>query len=271
MVAADLISFANRLADLARQETLRQAGGSMPVQNKGSVAEFDPVTEADRNAERAMREAIEKVHPDHGIAGEEFGETHGSSRYQWMLDPIDGTRSYTCGLPTWTTLIALLDDGDPVLGIIDAPAVGERYVGCSASATLSSGGSTAPLRVSGCTSLTEARLSTTDPFLFTGPAGVAFERLRKAARTTRYGHDAYGYARLAAGTLDLVVECKLKPHDYAALIPVVHGAGGVFGDWSGGSDFAAGNVIAAATPQLYDAVVEIMKSLGRVGGAPEGF
>lgn len=270
MVPADLLSFANRLADLARQETLRHASGSVPVENKGGAGEFDPVTEADRNAERVMRAAIQTAHPDHGLAGEEFGTTPGSSRYHWLLDPIDGTRSYTCGLPTWTTLIALLEDGEPVLGIIDAPAVGERYVGCPEGAALSRGGSSIALRASGCTALAEARFSTTDPFLFTGEAAEAFERVRKAVRTTRYGHDAYGYARLAAGTVDLVIEGGLKPHDSAALIPVVRGAGGVFGDWNGGSDLAAGNVIAAATPQLYEAAVAIMKSARPAGGATEG-
>jgi myo-inositol-1(or 4)-monophosphatase len=260
MVPADLIDFAHQLADIARAETLRHAGGSVAVENKSGADAFDPVTAADRDAERLMRAAIQEHHPDHGVTGEELGETIGSGRFRWLLDPIDGTRSYTCGLPTWTTLIALLDGDEPVLGIIDAPALDERYVGYAGTGSLSSRGLSTPLRVSSSTRLAEARFSTTDPFLFDGPAGEALARLRKAVRTTRYGHDAYAYARLAAGTLDLVVECDLKPHDYAALIPVVRGAGGVFGDWSGGRDFSSGNVIAAATPQLYDAAVEIMMS-----------
>lgn len=260
MVPADLIEFAHKLADLARAETLAHEGGSVVVENKGAAGVFDPVTSADRNAERVMRAAIRKRYPDHGVTGEELGETPGSGRFRWLLDPIDGTSSYTCGLPTWTTLVALRDDGEPVLGIIDAPALDERFVGFSGNGSMLSGSVSTPLRASNSTKLAETRLSTTDPFLFTDHATEAFERLRKSVRTTRYGHDAYAYARLAAGTLDLVVERGLKPHDYAALVPVVRSAGGVFGDWTGGSDFSAGNVIAAATPQLYEAAVEIMRS-----------
>lgn len=258
MVPPELRNFASHLADTARLVTLASAAGTIAIENKGVAGLFDPVTEADRAAEKAMRGLIAEAYPDHGLAGEEFGDQPGSSPYSWSLDPIDGTRSYTCGLPTWTTLIALLENGQPVLGIIDAPGVEERYIGDGAASWCERGGSNAALRSSGCTKLGEARLSTTDPFLFSGKAEEAFTRLRRAARTTRYGYDAYAYARLAAGTLDLVVECGLKPHDYNALIPVVRGAGCLLGDWSGGSDFAAEQVIAAATPELYEAAVKIM-------------
>jgi histidinol phosphatase-like enzyme (inositol monophosphatase family) len=259
MVPLALVSFASTLADAARRETLRRAGATIRVENKGSGGAFDPVTEADRDAERAMRELIVQTFPDHGVSGEELGHRAGTSAYQWSLDPIDGTRSYTSGLPTWTTLIALLDNGEPILGVIDAPGLDERYVGSGAGCWSASGGSQTPLCVSGCITLNEARLATTDPFLFGEDAFPAFRRLCGAVRTTRYGHDAYAYARLAAGTIDLVVECGLKPHDYHALIPVVRGAGGTFGDWSGGTDFNDGQVIAAATPQLYEAAVEVMR------------
>ncbi len=260
MIAPELRNFASHLADAARLVTLAAAAGTIAVENKGGAGLFDPVTEADRAAEKAMRGLIEEAYPDHGFAGEEFGDNPGSSPYSWSLDPIDGTRSYTCGLPTWTTLIALLENGQPVLGIIDAPRLDERYVGDGAATWCECAGTSAALRSSGCTELGEARLSTTDPFLFSGKAQDAFSGLRRAVRTTRYGHDGYGYARVAAGTLDLVIECALKPHDYNALVPVVRGAGGVFGDWLGGTDFAAGQVIAAATPQLYEAVVEVIRT-----------
>lgn len=259
MVAPELKDFASDLADAARLVTLAAAAGPIAVENKGGAGAFDPVTEADRAAESAMRELIARAYPDHGHSGEEFGDSPGSSRYCWSLDPIDGTRSYTCGLPTWTTLIALLDKGEPVLGIIDAPRLDERYVGDGAASWCHVAGTIAELRSSGCTELAEARLSTTDPFLFSGKALESFTELRRTVRTTRYGHDAYAYARLAAGTLDLVVECALKPHDYHALVPVVRGAGGAFGDWAGGADFSAGEVIAAATPELYAAAVELMR------------
>lgn len=270
MPAPDVISFAHRLADAARQETMRHARGALAAENKNSGGEFDPVTEADRAAERAMRALIEQHHPGHGVSGEEYGDTHASSAFRWLLDPIDGTRSYTCGLPTWTTLIALLEDGAPVLGLIDAPVLDERYVGCGGESWLLARGERECLRSSGCTALAEARLSTTDPFLFDRRGLGEFNRLRGAVRTTRYGHDAYAYGRLAAGSLDLVVECGLKTHDYMALIPVVRGSGGVFGDWSGGSDFIAGDVIAAATPQLFEAAVAIMQTAGSSDGGPAG-
>lgn len=269
MVAPELRSFASHLADVARLITLASSAGEIAVENKGGAGLFDPVTEADRAAEKAMRGLIEKAYPDHGFAGEELGDKPGSSPYSWSLDPIDGTRSYTCGLPTWTTLIALLETGQPVLGIIDAPRLDERYVGDGVATWCEYGGTSAALRSSGCTVLGEARLSTTDPFLFSAKAENAFTSLRRSVRTTRYGHDGYGYARLAAGTLDLVVECGLKPHDYNALVPVVRGAGAVFGDWSGGVDFSAGDVIAAATQELYEAVVHIMQPALRSSVASE--
>jgi histidinol phosphatase-like enzyme (inositol monophosphatase family) len=259
MISPELKTFASKLADAARLVSLAPPARTLVVENKASSGSFDPVTEVDRAAERAMRKLIEDTFPDHGIVGEEYSEKPAIGRFHWSLDPIDGTRSFTCGLPSWTTLIALLDGGQIVLGIIDAPRLDERYVGDGTGSWCESGGHKAAIRSSGCVRLEETRLSTTDPYLFSAAAQKAFTELRRVTRTTRYGHDAYAYARLAAGTLDLVVECGLKPHDYNALIPVVRGAGGVFGDWSGGVDFASGNVIAAATPELYEAAVVIMR------------
>jgi myo-inositol-1(or 4)-monophosphatase len=206
-----------------------------------------------------MRELIQRKFPDHGIQGEEYGDKPTSSRYSWSLDPIDGTRSYMCGLPSWVTLIALLEDGEPVGGLIDSPCLSELYIGFGGKTFLHKDGAQVPIETSGCTTLEDARLSTTDPYLFEPRARERFERLRAATRTLRLGYDGYAYARLAAGTLDLVVECGLKPHDYNALIPVVRGAGGTLGDWHGGSDFSAGNVIAAATRELYLSAVSIMR------------
>jgi histidinol phosphatase-like enzyme (inositol monophosphatase family) len=255
----DFTTFARELAGAARRETLARFARDCRVEDKGSGGHFDPVTEADRAAESVMREIIEQNFPEHGITGEEFQERRGNDGHCWSLDPIDGTRSYICGLPTWVTLIALLADRQPVLGLIDAPCLDELYIGTTAGTVLERGGIATTIRASGCINLGEARLSTTDPYLFEGAGRSAFEQLRNAARTTRFGHDGYAYARLAAGTLDLVVECGLKPHDYNALIPVVRGAGGRIGDWRGGSDVAGGSLIAAATPQLYDAAVSIMR------------
>ncbi|HJP67887.1 MAG TPA: inositol monophosphatase family protein [Sphingomicrobium sp.] len=256
---SNFILFGRDLAQAARRETLVRFGCGCAVENKADNGSFDPVTEADRAAETAMRELIQSQFPDHGIQGEEYADKPTSSRYSWSLDPIDGTRSYMCGLPSWVTLIALLEDGEPVGGLIDNPCLDEIYVGFGGKAFVQKNGAQVPIRTSGCTALEDARLSTTDPYLFEPQARERFERLRTAARTLRLGHDGYAYARLAAGTLDLVVECGLKPHDYNALIPVVRGAGGILGDWCGGSDFKAGNVIAAATRELYLSAVSVMR------------
>jgi myo-inositol-1(or 4)-monophosphatase len=254
-VTAELVDFALKLAAAARAETLPRWRDGVAAEDKGG-ATFDPVTEADREAERVMRSLIEQHFPDHGVSGEEFGETIGTSPFTWSLDPVDGTRSFMCRLPTWTTLIALLEDGKPVVGVIDAPVLGETYVGSNEDSWLHGAENDLEARTSGCTRLHDARLSTTDPYLFDEPR--RFERLRDRAKVTRYGHDGYAYARLAAGTLDLVIESGLKPHDYNALIPVVRGAGGHIGDWRGGDDFVAGQLIAAATRELYDEAVALL-------------
>jgi histidinol phosphatase-like enzyme (inositol monophosphatase family) len=249
-----LISFAQELAEIAREQTLERWASGCAVYDKGSDT-FDPVTDADREAERVLRAAIRDRCPDHAITGEEWPDEPGTGRYRWSLDPIDGTRSFLCRLPTWVTLIGLLRDEQPFLGLVDAPCLGETYVGLGTDAWMSRKGARGRISVSGCTRLSEARLATTDPAMFDGAPAASFDALRRAARTVRYGHDGYAYARLAAGSIDLVIETGLKPHDYEALIPLVRAAGGTLGDWGGGTDFARGKVIAAASRELYaDAV-----------------
>jgi myo-inositol-1(or 4)-monophosphatase len=257
--ASDFLPFALRLAETARAETLPRWRTGCASEDKGGTIDYDPVTEADREAERAMRALIEAAFPDHGIAGEEFPDRAASGPWCWSLDPVDGTRSFTCGLPNWVTLIALLHDGAPVLGVIDAPALDELHSGWGDTAVLVNRGVEAKAQVSDCRNLADARFSTTDPYLFTGAERDCFETLRRKVRTARYGHDGYAYARLGAGTLDLVVENSLKPHDYNALIPVVRAAGGVIGDWRGGEDFSEGKVIAAATRDLFEQAVAVMR------------
>ena len=258
MYAADFLAFAHALADAARAETVHRWHSGGTVDGKAGGLDFDPVTDADREGERTMRALIEARFPEHGIAGEEFPEKPGAGRWCWSLDPVDGTRSFICRLPMWVTLIALLDEGRPVLGLIDAPCLGERYAASGGVGTMSSARLEAPLRTSGCTSLAEARISTTDPFILGEGGEEAWARLRRAARTSRYGLDGYGYARVAAGSLDLIVESGLKPHDYNSLIPIVRAAGGVIGDWTGGEDFSAGRVVAAASPKLYEEAVRLL-------------
>jgi myo-inositol-1(or 4)-monophosphatase len=251
-------AFARTLAAAARVETLGGAEVSYSVENKAGVGAYDPVTEADTAAERALRREIEAAFPEHGIQGEEYPERPAQGRYSWSLDPIDGTRAFVCGLPSWTTLIALLTDGAPVLGAIDVPRLDELYLGYGETALLVSGGKERRLRVSGCTELSDARLATTDPYLFSGVEAEGFARLRGAVRLTRFGWDAYAYARLAAGTVDLVAESGLKPHDYNALVPVIRAAGGVVSTWSGGSDLREGQIVAAATEALLEQAVKLL-------------
>jgi histidinol phosphatase-like enzyme (inositol monophosphatase family) len=249
MSLSDFAVFAAGLADASRLVTL--GARDRTAEDKGEGRAYDPVTAADRDAERVIRALIEQAFPGHGIFGEELGVKAAAGRYVWSLDPIDGTRAFICGLPSWTTLIALLEDNVPVLGLIDVPTLDERYVGFA--------GATG-LKASECRSLKEARASTTDPYLFAGAEAEGFERLRRTTRVTRYGLDAYAYARLAAGSIDLVAESGLKPHDYHALIPVVRAAGGVIGNWRGEDDFSDGQVLAAATRELFEEAVGVLSA-----------
>jgi myo-inositol-1(or 4)-monophosphatase len=255
---ASFVTFAQELASAARQETLTRWRGAGSARDKAGDGSFNPVTEADLGSERAMRSLIEARFPEHGIIGEELEDRPASGRWSWSLDPLDGTRAFVCGMPTWVTLIALLEDGAPVLGVIDAPRIDECYVGCEGHAAVHDRDGDHALKTSDCTRLSEARLSTTDPYLFAGTEADAFERVRRSVRTTRYGHDGYAYARLAAGSIDLVVESGLKPWDYLALVPVVRGAGGIVGNWSGGGDLAAGQIVAAATRELFEEAIGLL-------------
>lgn len=248
-----LLPLALRLADAARAAALPhfRAGGG--ADNKAAEGQrYDPVTEADRAAERAMRALIEQERPNDAVSGEEYGEKKGSTGLTWYLDPVDGTRAFVAGLPSWTTLIGLAEGGQALIGVIDQPWLDERYVGCGGQAWLECRGARTPLRTRNCPALSDAILSTTDPFILTPAERAAFDHVRATARLTRYGLDAYGYARLAAGTIDMVAETGLKPHDVAALIPVVEGAGGVVADWRGEPAKLGGQIVAAANRKILD-------------------
>lgn len=253
----DLLSFLEQLSAAARQITLGQPVPS--ADNKAGEGAYDPVTEIDRAAERALRSAIEQTFADDGIEGEEYGLARPDAPRRWLLDPVDGTRALICGLPSWTTLVALMENGEPTHGFIDAPVLDELLIGVPGR-TLRNG---SEVRTSDCRSLSEARLSTTDPYLFSGIEADAFARVRQAVPLTRYGLDALAYSRLACGHLDLVIESGLKRHDWAALVPVVCGAGGVVGNWQGRSDLSAGAIVAAATPQLFDQAISLLNSVLR--------
>lgn len=241
------------LSDLARRAIRDALEAGLTAESK-ELGVFDPVTEADRAAEMAMREAIEHRFPDHGIWGEEFGMTRPDAPMRWSLDPVDGTRALVCGLPSWSVLVGLLELGNHIAGMIDLPDLDERLIAIDGRTTRNG----VPVSASGCKTVNQARWSTTDPFLFEGAETEAIERVRKSALVARFGLDALAYARVATGNLDLVIENKLAPHDLDALVAVVRGAGGHFGDWEGGSDFSRGRVIAASSRALYDEAVALL-------------
>lgn len=257
------LAFAGRLADSACGVSLAHFRALAGVENKLADGAFDPVTEADKGAEQAMRALIEAERPEDGILGEEYGLKASQNGYQWVLDPIDGTRAFVAGLPVWTTLIALCGpDGTPLIGVIDQPVLGERYLGWPGGAALETiDGKCVPLHVSAMTDLRKAVISTTDPFILTPAEQGAWTHLRHTAQIIRYGLDAYAYARLAAGTIDLVAEGGLAPYDAAALIPVVRGAGGLACDWHGKPAMPGGQLVCAATQDLLDdALVSLRRS-----------
>jgi histidinol phosphatase-like enzyme (inositol monophosphatase family) len=232
--------------------------------NKGNASRadvhFDPVTEADKGAERAIRALINTHYPDHGIIGEEYGTENPDADYVWVLDPVDGTRAFISGLPLWTTLIGLRHRGRPVLGLIAQPVLQEVYLGSPLGARLITPAGSAPLKIRTCPSLADAVIGTTDPHLYTGDEVAAYTNLRTATKLVRYGCDAYAFAMVAAGTMDIALETGLKPWDIEAIIPVIENAGGVVTNWHGNPvGPEAGQVIAAATQALLDQALTHLK------------
>ena len=255
MRPADL-ALANALADAAGEAIRPLFRTSFAMEDK---ADASPVTEADRAAEAAMRRLIEAECPRDGIVGEEYGEKPGETGRVWVLDPIDGTTSFIAGRPIFGTLIALMEDGWPVLGIIDQPIARERWVGAAGKPTLFNG---APVRTRRCPNMGQALLATTSPHLFNDNEAVSFLALASqvARRRVIYGGDCYNYGLVAAGQIDLVVEAGLKLHDFAALVPVVEGAGGTMCDWSGEPINAdsEGDVIALGDPARLEDVISTL-------------
>ncbi|MDU6834546.1 MAG: inositol monophosphatase family protein [Bradyrhizobium sp.] len=218
MTVIDFSAFIGRLATASGETILPFFRTSLSVDNKSSRHDFDPVTEADRAAEAVMRRLIKANFPQHGIVGEEFGNEREDADYVWVLDPIDGTKSFIAGFPIWGTLIALLHKGIPVFGMMHQPFIGERFAGDNGSANY---------------------------------RNAAGER-----RLSRYGGDCYSYCMLAAGHLDLVIETELKPYDIAALIPIINGAGGIVTDWDGGPAQNGGRIIAAGDKRVHEAALK---------------
>ena len=254
------LDFAHRLADLSGAAILPYFRHALVVKNKASGAGFDPVTAADRAAERAIRAAIAKSFPDHGILGEEFAAVRGAGRYQWVVDPIDGTRAFIMGSPLWGTLIGLVDDGKPVLGLMDQPFTRERFWAYRGAARMRApDGRTRRLKTRGCSGLAEAVLTSTHPDLFGSPKEqAAFGRLKARARMTRYGGDCYGYCLLAAGFVDVVVEAGLKAHDVAALIPIIEGAGGRITTWDNKPALHGGRILATGDARVHEEALALL-------------
>ncbi|MET0545238.1 MAG: histidinol-phosphatase [Caulobacterales bacterium] len=248
---AELTAFAETLADAARAAILPFFRAQNEIENKAKAG-FDPVTAADRAAEAAMRELIGRKYPKHGIIGEEMPEKKSRCGLSWVLDPIDGTRAFIAGLPLWGVLIALVQEGRPVIGVIDQPYMGERFIGYPGGATFKrTGENERPLSTRACGQLRDAVVMTTDPYILTAPELHGFDQIRAASKLTRYGADCYAYAMLAMGHVDLVIESGLKQYDVAALIPVIEGAGGLVTNWRGGPASMGGQVIASGDPRAH--------------------
>ncbi|MGI9389049.1 MAG: inositol monophosphatase family protein [Boseongicola sp.] len=247
------------MADAARIETLkhfRVAG--LIAESKRS--DFDPVTIADRASEAAMRRILADRRPDDGILGEEEAPVAGTSGLTWVIDPIDGTRGYISGTPTWGVLIALSDASGPILGVVDQPYIGERFYGGPGRAELLGPMGTSDLAVRQTTTLSEATLFSTFPEVGIDEEGAAFKRVADNVRLTRYGLDCYAYALLAAGQVDLVIEAGLSSYDIQAPIAVIEAAGGIVTNWEGGAVHDGGRALAAATPELHKAALSLLSA-----------
>ncbi|KAA0970862.1 histidinol-phosphatase [Aureimonas fodinaquatilis] len=248
--------FLFRLAAAAAAETLPRFRQKLVVDNK-IAADFDPVTEADREAERAIVSLIQTEFPQHAILGEEFGE-HGNDRARWVIDPIDGTRLFISGVPAWGTLIGMTYDGVAQAGIMSQPYIGENFWTVGEGAFLEGPGGQSKLAVRDVGSLAGATLTTTNPRMFAGKAKERFEALEAEVQLTRFGLDCYAFAMLAAGHVDICFEAGLKPYDIVALIPLIEQAGGIITTLSGERAENGGDVLAAATPKLHSQVLEIL-------------
>ncbi len=264
MTAVDFAAFVDRLAQLSGEVILPFFRSAIGAEDKSNGGAFDPVTEADRGAEAAMRRLIGQTFPAHGVIGEEYGAHRPEAEYVWVLDPIDGTKSFISGMPTWGTLIGLMHRGRPVYGMMAQPFTRERFTGDGKGARLRwlapshgdappSEWATRTLHTRACGSLSDATLATTSPALIGDPADLeAFRRVEAMARLSRYGGDCYAYCALAAGFIDLVIETGLKVHDVAALAPIVEGAGGVMTTWDGEDASKGGRILAAGDRRVYD-------------------
>ncbi|HRY08020.1 MAG TPA: histidinol-phosphatase [Hyphomicrobiaceae bacterium] len=256
-----LLNFAHQLADRSGPVIMRHFRKQISITNKQHDGGFDPVTAADKGAENVIAKALRSSFPEHGLIGEEHGNHQETARYRWVVDPIDGTRSFIMGSPLWGTLIGLLDGETPLLGLMDQPYTGERFWSDKKAAyARNADGVVNRVRTRTCSSINEATLTTTHPDLFAkGTELKSFLRLKDAARMTRYGGDCYNYALLAAGFVDIVMESGLKGFDIVALIPIIERAGGRVTTWDGKPATDGGRILATGDPELHEKVLAFLK------------
>jgi myo-inositol-1(or 4)-monophosphatase len=258
MTAVDFRAFVDQLAAVAGETILPFFRTALSVRDKGTPGAFDPVTAADHAAETAMRALIRRNFPGHGIVGEELGAEREEAEYVWFLDPIDGTKSFICGMPAWGTLIALTRLGVPVFGLMDQPFTRERFSGDGGAAHYRGPAGKRDLRVRPCGGLADAVLFTTSPRLMNEADRAAFNRVEEAVLLSRYGGDCYAYCMLAAGHVDLVIETGLKPHDVLALVPIINGAGGVITTWENRDPHKGGRIVAAGDRRVHAAALALL-------------
>jgi myo-inositol-1(or 4)-monophosphatase len=270
MSAVDFEKFVERLADISGETILPFFRTVLASEDKAHGGVFDPVTEADRAAELAMRRLIENVFPTHGIIGEEFGDKRRDAEYVWVLDPIDGTKSFICGLPVWGTLIGLTHRGAPCYGMMHQPFTRERFFGDGQAAfwrgptrvgpaQQADGMEKRKLSVRPCAALGQATMMTTSPLLIDEALRDRYHRVEREVRLPRYGGDCYAYCALAAGHVDLIIETNLNAYDIVALIPIIEGAGGLVSTWSGESAAHGGSIIAAGDRRVHEAALELLR------------
>jgi myo-inositol-1(or 4)-monophosphatase len=258
MTAIDFAAFVDELAAVSGDTIRPFFRTALGVENKSPSSGFDPVTAADRAAEAAMRALIKRTFPEHGILGEEFEAERPEAEYVWVLDPIDGTKSFICGMPAWGTLIALTRRGEPIYGMMHQPFTREHFSGDGRAASYRGPAGDRALRARACAKLEDAVLLTTSPLLMREADRRIFRRVEEAVRLSRYGGDCYAYCMLAAGHVDLVIETELKPYDVLPLIPIIEGSGGVITTWENGRPHAGGRIIAAGDRRAHAKVVEVL-------------
>jgi myo-inositol-1(or 4)-monophosphatase len=252
---SELTAFAQMAATVAGQAIMPHFRSALEIDNKLAAdgEGWDPVTAGDRAAEEAIRALIEKHYPNHGIIGEEFGTKPARSDFTWILDPIDGTRAFVIGMPTWATLIGLYYQDQPLLGVMHQPFVGDLFVGNPEGAWLINGEVKRKLKAASTRDLKAAMVGTTAPHLYADPISArGLATINRTCRSMRYGGDAYFFALVAAGLLDVAMDCGLQIYDIAALIPIMRGAGATVGTWTDDDPARGGNILATATPELFE-------------------